>query len=111
MRRFYTLRKVIGKAFNEFDESKHPREHGKFTTSGTASSGPSMRERMSPGGDLHEKATTSLGNAAFVATHANRISRAGDEAKLNYPGREATDEAHAAAMNHIHGEVMRIHAE
>ncbi len=97
----------------EWDESKHPRDRGRFSSSEGASGDdkPSMRDRMRPGGDLHGKATASLGDAAFVAQHANRLSHAGDEAKSNFSGREGSDEAHAAAMAHMHGEAMRIHAE
>lgn len=95
----------------EFDEGKHPRGHGgKFTESG--SGGPSTKERMRAGGDLHDRAKASLQDPLFVLQHADRLTKARDEAKLNFPGDKAkSEDALHASLNHMHGEAMRLHLE
>lgn len=97
----------------EFDESKHPRDdHGRFGEGGGGSEAkPSMRDRMRPGGDLHERAKASLQDRAFVEQHAARLDQAAAEAKTNFPGRENSDDANHAAQANAHAEAMRIHHE
>lgn len=91
----------------KFDPDQPRDDHGRF---GTGSGAP-MAERSAPGGDLHERATASLQDRAFVTQHAARLERAGDEARSNFPGREASDDAHHAVQANGHMEAMRIHHE
>ena len=104
----------LSERVTKFDPDQPRANDGKWSAGGGGGGGgtPSPRERMRPGGDLHERAKASLGDSAFVARHAERLSRAGDEARSNFPGERAhSEEAHQAALNHTHGEAMRIHAE
>lgn len=86
-----------------WDESKHPRNHGQFSSSPGASG---------PGGDLHERARASLRDREFATQHHDRLRTAGDEVRAKYPREQhATDAVHNEAQTAIHAEAMRIHAE
>lgn len=89
----------------EFDESKHPRDHGKFSESAGAG-GSSIT-------DAHrERAKQSLNDASFVRDHMGRLTAAGDEARANFPaGERAGDAAHNAAQAAIHEEAARAIVE
>jgi hypothetical protein len=98
----------------DWEEEKHPRGHGgKFTDGGhTTDRDSPMHERAASGGDLHERAKTSLQDHAFVQQHGDRLTRAGDETRARYPREEHyTDAVHAEAQQAIHAEAMRIHHE
>jgi hypothetical protein len=112
MRRFYTLRTALTKAFNEFDESKHPRDHGKFS-SGGASSGAAF------GGvtDAHrQRATESLKDKTFLGQHRDRLIAASNEAEAKFPDDLSEQGRYGAAAQQAgagarHEEAARIHAE
>lgn len=90
-----TLRK------GEWEEDKHPRDHGKF----------SHTEGEHGTHDAAGRAHAALADEKFREQHALRLARAEHEARGNFPSDPHGHAANQAVANWQHAEAMRIHAE